>query len=465
MIRNSDQRLISERVVLSTFVESEYSRDEIINKLQNYKFISSNNNNLYDYFKEIYNFKSSFDFNDLCKFLESKTNSSVLINYLSNEIMPEFSSVSYLEKELEFLYKMNSIDLITGKLKDSITGLQTVDNSLEFNPDEQINLISDQLMNLLNSKSFDKIESFEKIVDSTYEKIIERSKNSNKVTGVSVNMSRLDHITSGFQNQDLVILAARPGAGKTALALNFFLESAKSIRDLSKNEVIVFFSIEMSKEQLMQRLLSREAMVEQNRLRSGFGLSNIEKDQLKIAKEDIKKLKDRLVIIDDPSLTLSGMLARLRQVQKSNKKIRMIILDYLQLLESDKSDKQARISRQEEVANFSKKLKNIARTFNVPLISLAQLSRKVEERKAGDDKPMLSDLRESGAIEQDADIVMFLHHPKSINDSTPIDNTKGTPVVLVIAKHRNGSVGDVNMVFHKPTSTIKEDIVPSYDNI
>jgi replicative DNA helicase len=360
---------------------------------------------------------------------------------------------------------MNSIDMITIKLKESISNLQNFENNLEFNPDEQINSISDQLMNLLNSKSFESIESFEKIVDNTYERIIERSKNSNKVTGVSVNMSRLDHITSGFQNQDLVILAARPGAGKTALALNFFLEAAKSIRDFSKNEVVVFFSIEMSKEQLMQRLLSREAMVEQNRLRSGYGLSNLEKDQLKIAKEELKLLKDRLVIIDDPSLTLSGMLARLRQVQKSNKKIRMIILDYLQLLESDKSDKQNRISRQEEVANFSKKLKNIARTFNVPLISLAQLSRKVEERKAGEDKPMLSDLRESGAIEQDADIVMFLHHPKQINDSTPVDNNNGTPVVLVIAKHRNGSVGDVNMVFHKPTSTIKEDVVPSYDNL
>ncbi|WP_026904863.1 replicative DNA helicase [Pedobacter glucosidilyticus] len=270
-------------------------------------------------------------------------------------------------------------------------------------------------------------------------KILESLKDKDdSLTGVPSGFTALDRMTNGWQKSDLVIIAARPAMGKTAFVLSCARNAAVQF-----NKPVVVFSLEMSSVQLTNRLIAGEAEIEQEKIRKG-NLLDWEWHQLT---SKIGNLSEAPLIIDDtPALNVFEFRAKCRRL-KSQYDIQMIIIDYLQLMQG-KADGKGGGNREQEISSISRALKQVAKELNVPVIALSQLSRAVENRPGGSKRPMLSDLRESGAIEQDADMVLFLYRPEyyGLEQDENGNSTAGVGEVI-IAKHRNGETGTVQLRF------------------
>ena len=267
------------------------------------------------------------------------------------------------------------------------------------------------------------------VVMNAMDKIEKASKNKGNVTGVATGFIDLDYRTAGMQPSDLILVAARPSMGKTAFVLNIAQHVAFKL-----NQTVAIFSLEMSKEQLVNRLFSLESRVDSQHLRTG-NLSDAEWEKLIESAGVIGK--SNLIIDDTPGISISELRSKCRKY-KLDHDLKMIIIDYLQLMSGSGRGSD---SRQQEISDISRSLKALARELNVPVIALSQLSRAVEQRP--DHRPMLSDLRESGAIEQDADVVMFIYRDDYYNKDT---DRKGI-AEIIIAKQRNGPIGTVELVW------------------
>ncbi|ANF95057.1 replicative DNA helicase [Paenibacillus bovis] len=269
------------------------------------------------------------------------------------------------------------------------------------------------------------------VLMEVFEKMETLSESSGNTTGIPTGFIDLDKMTAGFQRSDLIIVAARPSVGKTAFALNI----AQNVAVRAK-ETVAIFSLEMSAAQLVQRMICAEANLDASAMRTG---DFKEEDWMKLTM-GIASLSEAEIYIDDtPGITVSEIRAKCRRLQKE-KGLGMIVIDYLQLISGRGK---AGENRQQEVSEISRTLKQIARELHVPVIALSQLSRGVEQRQ--DKRPMMSDLRESGSIEQDADIVSFLYRDDYYNQETEKKNI----IEIIIAKQRNGPVGTVELVFLK----------------
>jgi len=282
------------------------------------------------------------------------------------------------------------------------------------------------------------------VINTAIERIEEASKREDNLSGIPSGFTRMDRITSGWQPSDLVIIAARPSMGKTAFVLSM-------ARNMTVNHKIpiAIFSLEMSVLQLVNRLIAAETELPSEKLRSGR-LEEFEWQQLEMK---IKSLNDAPLFIDDtPAITLFELRAKCRRLKTQND-IQMIIIDYLQLMSGTPETKG---NREQEVSTISRGLKAIAKELDVPIIALSQLNRSVEMR-SGDKRPQLSDLRESGAIEQDADLVIFIHRPEKygITEDAEGNSTKGL-AELIIAKHRNGAIADVQLKFREELAKFEE---------
>ena len=285
------------------------------------------------------------------------------------------------------------------------------------------------------------------IVIDTFSKIENLYESKGGLTGLSTGFKDLDKLTAGLQPSDLILVAARPSMGKTAFTLNI-----ASYVALKENKPVAFFSLEMSKEQLMQRMLCAEGLVESQRLRVG---DLDEQDWQKLIAAADKFSKAPLYIDDTPGISIMELRSKARRLQQE-KGLSLVLIDYLQLMQG-RANKNGD-NRQQEISEISRSLKSLARELNVPVIALAQLSRSVESRQIK--KPMLSDLRESGSLEQDADIVMFLYREDYYNAET--ENKNITDVI--VAKHRNGPVDTVQLFFHKEFTKFA-DLLRTQDNI
>lgn len=268
------------------------------------------------------------------------------------------------------------------------------------------------------------------VVLNALEKIELASKTSGSVTGIPTGFLDLDYKMAGLQPSDLILVAARPSMGKTAFVLNIAQHVAFKVK-----KSVAIFSLEMSKEQLVNRLFSLEAQVDSQSLRTG-----------NLKDEDWEKLiesagiigRSKLIIDDTPGISISELRSKCRKF-KLEQGLDLIIIDYLQLMTGRVGGRSE--SRQQEISDISRSLKGLARELNVPVIALSQLSRAVEQRP--EHRPMLSDLRESGAIEQDADVVMFIYRDDYYNKDTELKNV----AEIIIAKQRNGSIGTVNLTW------------------
>jgi replicative DNA helicase len=283
---------------------------------------------------------------------------------------------------------------------------------------------------LLQRRTSGEFVPIKQVVLNALERIEKASKNKGTVTGIPTGFIDLDYKLSGLQPSDLVLVAARPSMGKTAFVLNIAQHIA-----FKKDKCVAIFSLEMSKEQLVNRLFSLESQVEAQALRTG---NMKDSDWEKLIEGAGIIGKSRLIIDDTPGISISELRSKCRKY-KLEHGLDIIIIDYLQLMTGGVGRSQE--SRQQEVSEISRSLKGLARELNVPVVTLSQLSRAVESRP--DKRPMLSDLRESGAIEQDADVVMFIYRDEYYNK----DSEFKKQAEIIIAKQRNGPVGTVNLAW------------------
>ncbi|MDH8679220.1 replicative DNA helicase [Fusibacter bizertensis] len=269
------------------------------------------------------------------------------------------------------------------------------------------------------------------VLQVTYEKIVQLHEDPNALTGIPTGFDALDEMTNGFQRSDMILIAARPSMGKTAFALNLCQYAA-----VKEKKSVAIFSLEMAAEQLVQRLLSAQSLVSIGDIRTG----HIEDDDwFKLARSSAQLGEAKIFIDDTPGITVAEIRSKCRRL-KMNQGLDMIMIDYLQLMSGGGKSE----NRQQEISTISRSLKSIAREMNCPVIALSQLSRASELR--ADHRPILSDLRESGAIEQDADLVMFLYRDEYYNPDTVDEKLKGIGEVI-IAKQRNGETGKVYLAW------------------
>lgn len=332
-------------------------------------------------------------------------------------------STSALTKQYADIVKEKSIRRKILKASKDINDLsfdnsQTIDNILEK--------VERIVSNIDNNDSSDDFSPISQVLQTSIERIENLFKDKRKVTGIETGFIDFDMKTSGLQNSDFILIAARPSMGKTAFVINIAQHAA-----LHNNVTTAIFSLEMSKEQLVNRMICTEALVDAQKLRTGDIQSD---DWYKIA-EAVSALSEAPIYIDDKSaITIPELRAKCRRLKKE-KDLGLVVIDYLQLMNGSGKNE----NRQQEISNISRALKGLARELNVPVVALSQLSRAVEQRKPP--KPMLSDLRESGAIEQDADLVCFLYRDEYYNPETE----KRGQAEIIIAKQRNGSVGTINL--------------------
>ena len=338
------------------------------------------------------------------------------------DLVPTTAHVArYIKIVMEKAILRNLIYLSNDISKEAFDDSKDVDDILESVQKSIFNITQDRLQ-----KGFEKIDP---VLHKTFEDIDRIASHKGSVIGVPTGFSDLDAKTTGFQAGDLVIIAGRPGMGKTSFALNMMRNAA-----IDANKKIGFFSLEMANNQLAMRLLCAEARVDSNLVRSG----TLPKSQYRNLSLAVGPLSKAEIHLDDtPALSILELRAKARRI-KNDIDIDMIIVDYLQLMQGPKGVE----SRQQEIATISRSMKALAKELDIPIVALSQLSRAVEQR-TGSKRPQLSDLRESGAIEQDADVVLFLFRPWVYSRD---DEDEGK-AEIIIAKQRNGPTGIIEATY------------------
>ncbi len=353
------------------------------------------------------------------------------------DVPPEISSMEFVRDVLAAVPTSANVKYYAGIVKDKamlrrlIKVNEEISNACYLNNDKVEDIMEDaekRMFELLQKRNSGEFVPIRQVVLNALDTIEKASRTKGSVTGLPTGFVDLDYKTSGFQPSDFILVAARPSMGKTAFVLNIAQYMA-----FKKDLTVAIFSLEMSREQLVNRLFSLESRVDSQSIRTG-----------NLKDEDWAKLiegagvigNSNLIIEDTPGISISEMRSKCRKF-KLEHNLGIIIIDYLQLMSgSGKSD-----SRQQEISDISRSLKSLARELSVPVVALSQLSRAVEKRD--DKRPMLSDLRESGAIEQDADVVMFIYRDDYYNKDTENPNV----AEIIIAKQRNGPIGTVNLVW------------------
>ena len=324
------------------------------------------------------------------------------------------------------------------------TSQRIIQNAIEGS-DDVTDILDDaesQIMGVSQDNASGGFKSIHDVLNTAMEEINSIPDDGNMVTGLPSGFSELDKMTTGFHDDELIILAARPGVGKTAFALN-----VAQFVGLKTDKTVAMFSLEMGAEQLVQRMLASEGLIDSQHLRTGQ-LTDEEWRKLVVA---AGSLDNTSIYIDDtPGIKMSEIRAKARRLAKEKGNLGLIVIDYLQLIEGPRSE-----SRQQEVSAISRQLKKLAKELHIPVIALSQLSRSVEQRQ--DKRPVLSDIRESGSIEQDADIVAFLYRDDYYRDERDEDDegeveaeADNGEVEVIIEKNRSGTRGTVKLMFSKP---------------
>jgi replicative DNA helicase len=419
---------LAEKMVLSCLLINSTSIEITIKSLSIDSFYFKNHQEIYKAIIFMYKNEMPIDLVTLITFLQDnglldKVGGVLVIT----ELISQIPNLAYL-KEYISLVKDKFIRRSLIKLSYEIINSSYITN---ISVENILNTFEDKLFNLGNKINTQKIFSSAEVANTIFLELKKKSLNPT-LLGLSSGFYDLDTLIQGFQKSDLIIIAGRPSMGKTALSLNLALNIVK----YSKFPIL-FFSIEMSKEQVMYRLLSMETSINQTRLKNG---KLFEEDWIKVNKV-IKLISKLPFFIDDSSnLSIEEIRSKLKTVLFEQKQIGLVVIDYLQLMQDPKLKNENRV---QELSKITRSLKILAREFNIPIIALSQLSRNIENRL--DKRPMLSDLRESGSIEQDADLILMLYKNKYENLSYP----ESKIIELIIAKQRNGPTGTVKLKFEE----------------
>ena len=418
---------LAEKIILSSLLINLEALELVLRSVKIETFYFKNHQELYKAILEMYKNKIAIDIITLNSFLQD--------NGLLEEIGGTKVLIELVNYVPNLLYLEDYISLINDKfLRRSLIklGYKIINSAYVTNlPLETLlNSLELEVFNLTNEIKTQKIYSNAELLSNVFLELKQKSLNP-ALSGLASGFYELDSFTQGFQKSDLIIIAGRPSMGKTALSLNIGLNIIKNL-----GLPVIFFSLEMSKEQLIYRLLTTETSISSIRLKTG----NLYKDDWLKLNEIIQNLSNLPLFIDDtPNPTIQDIKMKIKKVIFEQNQIGLVVIDYLQLMQNSKFKTE---NRSQELSQITRSLKNIAREFQVPIIALSQLSRNVENRN--NKRPILSDLRESGSIEQDADVVLMLYRESYYNsNSITIDNS----VQLIIAKQRNGPVGTIDLQF------------------
>ena len=430
------QKIDAEQSILGSMFLSDKALEKIIESLNKDMFYLDSHKKIFETIKNLYDNKSPIDITTVTAELDRK------------KILNQVGGVEYLTQIINFVPTAANADeyikIVEEKyLRRNLIEAGTSIANAGFSSTDDIGEILDdaekKIFEVVRNRRGSEFKTIQDVLFKAQADLEKLSSLKGDITGVPSGYYDIDKLTSGFHENELIILAARPAMGKTAFALNMAVNMA-----LNAKKSVALFNMEMGAEQLISRMLSSVGQIEASKLRTG----KLEHQDWKRVNEAISRLADTKIFIDDtPGATVSEMRAKCRRLANSSDGLDVVIIDYLQLISGS-----ARYAgqRQQEVSEISRALKTMAMELNIPVIALAQLSRSVEARE--EKRPLLSDLRESGSIEQDADIVAFLYRDDYYNKETAIDeNTSKSE--FIIAKHRNGPTATVNLIFKRNTSS------------
>lgn len=436
--------LDAEQSVLGAMFLSKYALQKAVETLNKDLFYSEANGKIFEVMSLLAEQNIPIDATTVTSELENKN------------ILSQVGGVEYITDIINTVPSAVNIDEYIKIVEEKAIRRRLIDTSAEiategYNSQNDISEILDtaekKILNVVKSKKGTEFKSIQEVLYKAQNDLEKLAQTKGEITGLATGFYDLDKITSGFHENELIIIAARPAMGKTAFALNLASNIA-----IQSGKTVALFNMEMGAEQLINRMLSSIGQIEGKKFRTG----HLENEDWKKLNEAISKLAETKIFIDDtPGMTIGEIRAKCRRLASSEKGLGIVIIDYLQLISGS-----ARYAgnRQQEVSEISRSLKTLAMELKIPVIALAQLSRTVEGRE--DKRPLLSDLRESGSIEQDADIVAFLYRDDYYTKETSIDeNTSKSE--FIIAKHRNGPTTTVDLIFKRNTSTfvnmLKED--------
>lgn len=442
MPQNTD----AEEAILGAILVSPASMNKVVETIKPESFYKPAHRYVYEAMLQLYNGNSNIDIVSVSDVLNMNQKLEMVGG---RAFINDLSYKTITTSNIEYYAKIVQEKAIKRSLINA--GSEIVSSGYDLNPiEESLETAEKLIFDIASQKASKSLTSIKDLVYEAYSKIEERYNNKGTLTGISTGYYDLDTMTNGLQKSDLIILAARPAMGKTSFALNIAQNVA-----LRANAPVAVFSLEMSKAQLVQRILCSEAEVDTQRLKTG-NMQSKDWEKLAIAMNNFTESKTPIYIDDTAGCTLTDLRAKCRRLAMAEKNLGLIVIDYLQLIEGS-----GREDRMQQISSISRGLKILAKDLNVPILALSQLSRAVEGRT--DKRPMLSDLRESGSIEQDADIVIFIYRDeyyKNTNDEEEAAEkaaNKGE-AEIIIAKHRNGPIGTVKLLFQGSITKFKNPI-------
>ena len=435
-LKTLPNNLEAEESVLGACFLSKYALQKASENLTPESFYSEKNSKIFSTLVELMEEQVPLDITTVTSRLKKK------------KILTEVGGVEYLTEIVDYVPTATNIDFYIKTVEDASILRNLIQTAEEiasdgYNTEEPINDVLDnsekKILDIVKNRKSNEFRTIKDVLSKTEANLEFLAENKNAITGLSTGLYELDKITTGLHGSELIIIAARPAMGKTAFALNIATHVAQT-----QDKAVAVFNLEMPAEQLATRIISSLGQIDAYKLRTGSLLN----EDWKRVSEAIAQLNQTNLMLDDTSgITIGDIRAKCRRLASSEQGLALVVIDYLQLISGGKN---YGINRQQEVSDISRSLKTLALELNVPIIALSQLSRDVEKRE--DKRPIMSDLRESGSIEQDADIVGFLYRDDYYNKESRTEDNNSLSE-LIIGKHRNGPTANIELLFKKNTST------------
>lgn len=434
--RNIPQSKEAEKAVLGSAFLSKTAFQKICDELSPEHFYSEANAKIFETLQEL---------NDEDKPIDI----TIVTNKLSEKkILSQVGNVEYLSEIIDSVPSASNVEYYINIVKEKMIGRKIIETATDIANDAYVSedsiydVLENAEMKMLRIGNMRKTSEFQRIQDVAYraqENLEKLAEQGSEITGLATGFSEFDKLTAGLQPSQFIIIAARPAMGKTAFALNLATYAATH-----SNKSVAVFNLEMSAEQLANRILQSLGQIDGGKMRTG----RLEHNDWKRLNEAISQLSDTNLFLDDtPGITIGEIRSKCRRLANSDKGLGLVVIDYLQLITGPSKSAG---NRQQEVSDISRNLKTMALELGIPVIALAQLSRAVEQRE--DKRPIMSDLRESGSIEQDADIVSFLYRDDYYNKEARREDNASISE-FIIGKNRSGPTTTVELLFKKDTST------------
>ncbi len=438
-VRKMPQNIEAEMSVLGCAFLNKNALTKICEDLYPDMFYSDANKKLYEAIKRCYDKKIPIDITTIKEELDKKKDLSAIggIDYIS-EVIDSVATAANLDYYIKIVKDKAVIRNLIETATDIVTNAYEEDEDLTHILDEA----EKKILNVVKERQTSDFIHIKDAIAVAQENLERLSQNKGDITGIPTGFYDLDKVTSGLHAGEMIIIAARPGMGKTAFALNIATYAAQNTK-----QAVAIFNLEMPAEQLVNRMRSAVGQIDSSKIRTG-NMSH--EDWKRINEANSQLAETNIQIVDDAGITAAEIKAKCRNLANKEEGLGLVIIDYLQLVTSGGKRPE---SRQQEVSDISRALKTMAMELKVPVIALAQLSRNAEKRE--NNQPMLSDLRESGSIEQDADMVLFINRNDYYKAKEQLDASKNVVADIIIAKHRKGSTGKFQILFELNMSNFR----------